>query len=118
MPDAPTTPKPPPETVDVNIRLVTVDVEAFTVRPGDTVLIQLDPTLTVAEFSRMYSSVAKALPGVQVILIPTGKIVVKRGPQLDDPARPLVPTAETFYEHAAATHDPTRPGYAQGRPVF
>jgi len=97
---------------------VRVDVhEGIVIRHGDTLLVRVNPTMNLSERDRLRNQVSRDLPGVKVVLVPADQLVVKRGPQLDQPARPLV-EASVPVTTGAQPYDPTRPGFAQGRLVF
>jgi len=80
-------------------------VEGLVIRPGDTFIVRINPAAfsndlgAAAEASTEYAGwlqeeLHQLLPDVRgVVLVVPGDIAVQRGPELDDPARPLVDLA-------------------------
>ena len=67
-----------------------VVAEGLVIRPGDTLVVSVGPDITDADFNDMLQAFRDHLPDVRVVLVTSARIAVRRGPQIDDPARPLV----------------------------
>jgi len=65
-------------------------VEAVNVRDGDTLIVQVVETITMTQADQLRAVLARDLPGVRCVLVPCRGLMVRPGPQLDIPARPLV----------------------------
>jgi hypothetical protein len=93
-------------------------IPATKVQPGDTLIIQVSEGLSERTRMQIRNRLLKELPDFHCVLVPCLSIMVQPGPQLDDPARPLVDPPADFYTQQSATYDPARSGVEQGRPVF
>jgi hypothetical protein len=72
---------------------VTIHIgEGLVIRPGDTLIIRLNTAdVTAAEVFDLQARLHLMFPDVRgVVFAADGQMAVQRGPQLDDPARPLV----------------------------
>jgi hypothetical protein len=71
----------------------TVDVLAERLRPGDTIIVRPHGRPSALEADYLRRRIMDQLPGVTVVVIPVAQLLVMAGPQIDDPARPLVDLA-------------------------
>ena len=70
-------------------------LEGLVIRPGDTLIIRVDPDEYDDEATQaIQDALHFLLPDVRgLVLRLAGQVAVQRAPELDDPARPLVDIA-------------------------
>ena len=78
---------------EATVRVIVHD--SVTVKPGDTLVVRVAPDTSKAQADQLRNALTHDLPGVRVVLAPADQLLVLPGPQLDDPARPLVEPADS-----------------------
>jgi hypothetical protein len=59
-------------------------IEALTIRPGDTLIVRVDPSYSPAEVAELKAAIADRLPDLAVVVIAADQIAAYRPGDTDD----------------------------------